>query len=173
MGYGRPQGSARSAVTGALSHPAAVDHCTKLSGLVQIRETGWRLIPHTASEQRGNTLKGFKDFHLEQGQNLALTVLYVPYSLDSGSNTTGPMALPDPPCPPTPHPGIVAGWCTACVHSTLWCAQHALVSGNRCILAVDRLMGTAGAEDARGTPTPSHISPSILVYEDQRVHSTS
>jgi len=26
--------------------------------------------------------------------------------------------------------------------------------------------GTARAEDAQGTPTHSHISPSILVYED-------
>jgi len=27
-------------------------------------------------------------------------------------------------------------------------------------------MGAARAEDAQGTPTQSHISPSILVYED-------
>jgi len=27
--------------------------------------------------------------------------------------------------------------------------------------------GTARAEDAQGTPTQSHISPSILVYEDK------
>ena len=27
--------------------------------------------------------------------------------------------------------------------------------------------GTARAEDAQGTPTQSHISPSILVYEDE------
>jgi len=27
-------------------------------------------------------------------------------------------------------------------------------------------VGTARAEDAQGTPTESHISPSILVYED-------
>ena len=26
--------------------------------------------------------------------------------------------------------------------------------------------GAARAEDARGTPTQSHISPSVLVYED-------
>ena len=32
------------------------------------------------------------------------------------------------------------------------------------ILRVGR--GTARAEDAQGTPTQSHISPSILVYED-------
>ena len=29
--------------------------------------------------------------------------------------------------------------------------------------------GTARAEDAQGTPTQSHISPSILVYEDSTV----
>jgi len=29
--------------------------------------------------------------------------------------------------------------------------------------------GTARAEDAQGTPTQSHISPSILVYEDESV----
>jgi len=29
--------------------------------------------------------------------------------------------------------------------------------------------GTARAEDAQGTPTQSHISPSILVYEDYLV----
>ena len=29
--------------------------------------------------------------------------------------------------------------------------------------------GTARAEDAQGTPTQSHISPSILVYEDSRL----
>jgi len=28
--------------------------------------------------------------------------------------------------------------------------------------------GTARAEDAQGTPTQSHISPSILVYEDKK-----
>jgi len=28
--------------------------------------------------------------------------------------------------------------------------------------------GTTRAEDAQGTPTQSHISPSILVYEDNR-----
>ena len=27
--------------------------------------------------------------------------------------------------------------------------------------------GTARAEDAQGTPTQSHISPSILVYEEE------
>jgi len=27
--------------------------------------------------------------------------------------------------------------------------------------------GTTRAEDAQGTPTQSHVSPSILVYEDQ------
>ena len=37
---------------------------------------------------------------------------------------------------------------------------------------MDRLRvggGTARAEDAQGTPTQSHISPSILVYEDETV----
>ena len=29
--------------------------------------------------------------------------------------------------------------------------------------------GAARAEDAQGTPTQSHMSPSILVYEDKRV----
>jgi len=28
--------------------------------------------------------------------------------------------------------------------------------------------GTTRAEDAQGTPTQSHISPSILVYEEKR-----
>ena len=36
----------------------------------------------SASERRG---KGCEDFCLSQGQNLAVTVLYVPYSLDSGT----------------------------------------------------------------------------------------
>ena len=29
--------------------------------------------------------------------------------------------------------------------------------------------GAARAEDAQGTPTQSHISPAILVYEDKRL----
>ena len=33
---------------------------------------------------------------------------------------------------------------------------------------IDSGRGAARAEDAQGTPTHSHISPSILVYEDQR-----
>ena len=33
--------------------------------------------------------------------------------------------------------------------------------------------GAARAEDAQGTPTQSHISPSILVYEDNRPCSWS
>ena len=37
-----------------------------------------------ASERRGDALRYSKGFHL-QGQNLALTVSYLPYSLDSGS----------------------------------------------------------------------------------------
>ena len=32
--------------------------------------------------------------------------------------------------------------------------------------SLDRLRGTTRAEDARGTPDQNHISPSILVYED-------
>jgi hypothetical protein len=31
-------------------------------------------------------------------------------------------------------------------------------------------MGAARAEDAQGTPTQSHISPSILVYEEKALH---
>ena len=42
----------------------------------------------TTSEQDGNELKGFEDFCLKNGssrsQNLALTVSFVPNSLDSG-----------------------------------------------------------------------------------------
>ena len=56
------------------------------------------LSPSPASERRGNTLKGFNDLSLRsndlslkssssQGQKLALTVLYVPISLDSGEST--------------------------------------------------------------------------------------
>ena len=41
--------------------------------------------PSHASERRGNTLNCFKDLCLKAGQNLALTVLYVPCSLDSSS----------------------------------------------------------------------------------------
>ena len=33
--------------------------------------------------------------------------------------------------------------------------------------------GTARAEDAQGTPTQSHISPSILVYEEKRREQAS
>jgi hypothetical protein len=46
--------------------------------------------PKASAEQDGNNVKGFENFCLmngsNQGQDLALTVLYVPYSLDSGSN---------------------------------------------------------------------------------------
>jgi hypothetical protein len=53
--------------------------------------------PLAASDQRGNNSKRFEDFYLKalktfrglllegQGQNLALTVLHVPYSLNSGT----------------------------------------------------------------------------------------
>ena len=34
------------------------------------------------------------------------------------------------------------------------------------------ITSTARAEDAQGTPTQSRISPSILVYEDDRTHGT-
>ena len=41
-----------------------------------------------AAEQRGNNLEGFTDFYLKndssQGHNLALAVLFVPSSLESG-----------------------------------------------------------------------------------------
>ena len=44
-------------------------------------------IPTSATERGGNNLTGFKDFHLEngssQGQNLALSAVCVPGSLDS------------------------------------------------------------------------------------------
>ena len=33
--------------------------------------------------------------------------------------------------------------------------------------------GTTRVEDAQGPPTQSHISPSILVYEDKRIHAPS
>jgi len=38
--------------------------------------------------------------------------------------------------------------------------------GGFCSPLIDSGRGAARAEDAQGTPTPSHISPSILVYED-------
>ena len=42
-----------------------------------------------------------------------------------------------------------------------------------CLRINDRLRlvgrGTVRAEDAQGTPTQSHISPSILVYEDEQL----
>ena len=42
----------------------------------------------SAAERGGNNYKGFKDFHLRngssQGQNIALAVLIVPNSIDSG-----------------------------------------------------------------------------------------
>ena len=45
----------------------------------------WKL---TISERSGNDLKGFKECHLQnglkQGQNLTLSVLIMPTSLDSG-----------------------------------------------------------------------------------------
>ena len=38
---------------------------------------------------------------------------------------------------------------------------------DKVILRVYMLGGTARAEDAQGTPTQSHISPSILAYQDK------
>ena len=35
------------------------------------------------------------------------------------------------------------------------------------------LFGTLRAEDAQGTPTQSHISPSILVYEEKQSEQTT
>jgi len=49
---------------------------------------GHPLSPLSATEREGDTFKHFQDFRSvndqSQGQNLALTVLYVPYCLDSG-----------------------------------------------------------------------------------------
>ena len=48
--------------------------------------------PATVAEREGNKLKKIKHFHLEngssQGQNLAVTVLFVPNSLNSGPPST-------------------------------------------------------------------------------------
>ena len=45
------------------------------------------------------------------------------------------------------------------------------------VAVVDRLRvagrGTTRAEDAQGTPTQSHITPSILVYEKKIEHLAS
>ena len=35
------------------------------------------------------------------------------------------------------------------------------------VLVIDSGRGTTRAEDAQGIPTQSHVSPSILVYEDK------
>ena len=40
------------------------------------------------------------------------------------------------------------------------------VTEARLELVIDSGLGTTRAEDAQGTPTQGHISPSILVYED-------
>ena len=49
--------------------------------------------PSIASKRRVNNLKGVEDFYLGQ-HNLTLTVLHVPYSLDSGpSNSPPPSGL--------------------------------------------------------------------------------
>jgi len=41
---------------------------------------------------------------------------------------------------------------------------HGTFGGRLCVVG----RGTKRAEDAQGTPTQSHISPSILVYEDKK-----
>ena len=46
--------------------------------------------PHAASERRGNDAKRFKDFTLKA---TALTVLYVPYLLDSGLGGGGTLTV--------------------------------------------------------------------------------
>ena len=38
---------------------------------------------------------------------------------------------------------------------------------------IDPGLGTARAENAEGTPTQSHTSPSILVYEEEEVEDES
>ena len=47
------------------------------------------------------------------------------------------------------------------------------VGGVRVKRLTGRGRGTIRAEDAQGTPTQSHISPSILVYEDSARPSTT
>ena len=57
--------------------------------------------------------------------------------------------------PTTPHGVLVRG--------------HAgLVIDSGLVGSTDSGRGTARAEDAQGTPTQSHISPSILLYEDNQ-----
>jgi len=46
-----------------------------------------------------------------------------------------------------------------------WCAAGGLTG------VIDSGRGAARAEDAQGTPTQSHISPSILVYEEKRTEA--
>ena len=46
-----------------------------------------KLVP--SSPEEGTTQKFLKDFHLK-GQNLALTVLYIPYSLENAPSAGGP-----------------------------------------------------------------------------------
>jgi len=48
----------------------------------------------------------------------------------------------------------------------LICATFARQRGEESTM-IDSGRGTARAEDAQGTPTQIHISPSILVYEDK------
>ena len=55
----------------------------------RVGEAGWGCCP-AAAEREGNNFKGSNDFYLKgkarcrQGQDLVLTVLHVPSSLDSG-----------------------------------------------------------------------------------------
>ena len=50
---------------------------------------------------------------------------------------------------------------------TVLLVPNSLDSGPACSPAVKMVRGSARAEDAQGTTTQSHISPSILVYEDK------
>jgi len=56
----------------------------------------------SSTEQKGNDPKGFKGFPLKngsrQGQNLALTIRYVPKSLDSGTDPELTLWKFDGPC---------------------------------------------------------------------------
>ena len=48
-----------------------------------ISQPSVRFHAQTASQRKGINFKDFKDLFLSQGQNLAVTVLHVPHSLDS------------------------------------------------------------------------------------------
>ena len=53
-----------------------------------------RVLTPSASERRGNHLKRLQDFNLEVKASLALTVFYVPCSLDSGTTADCAAASP-------------------------------------------------------------------------------